>query len=349
MTPSASDYQKVRLWSGIFSIGTNLGLIWAFYLISLLISPNLLRHFPASLILIVPVAAWLALGFVFDILVGFAAETALARTRQSFKAWSRDWFVVALRTAPALYIGLLALSWLRFQSWPIFVVFGLGAALLWASCVLFLPLFLPRAWQTRNDQTRHEQTRHTQTREFESQLRRELELIEVPAAPIIWIESEDETTVNGAIAPLGRAQIWLATNVAAQLTARQAALLVRRDFWFRRTRKHLAETAICIVWLLFGLIGARLMPALDAVQGALGGAAWMTSWCFAALFVWPRLNSAWMREADRDLLRVASREEIETLLRRVQELNASDTQLPDAKSNVFHPIPDLSRRLENLK
>lgn len=341
---NASDYQRVRLWSGIFSIGTSLGLIWAFYAVSLLASPLILRHFNAPLILLLPIAAWLALGLVFDILTGFAAETALGRTRQSFNLWLRDWSLVALRTAPALYLGLLALGWLHFQNWPIFLIFGGGAALLWALTTLLLPAFLPRAWQTQS----------AQTRAFEQSLRHELKNIGVPAAmPIRWIESEDETTVNGTMPPLGRAQIWLASNVAAHLTPRQAALLVRRDFWFRRTGKGVGkgvlETLICIGWLLLGLVGARLMPAVDALQGALGGAALMTSWCFAALFVWPRLNSAWMRVADRDLLEVASLEEVETLLRRVQELNASDTQLPDAKASVFHPIPDLTRRLENLK
>lgn len=340
MTSNASDYQKVRLWSGIFSIGTNLGLIWAFYIVSLLVSPLVLRHVGAPLVLLSPVLAMLVLGLVFDILTGFVVETALGRTRQSFNLWMRDWFLVALRVAPALYIGLLALGWLRFQSWPTFLFFCLGAALLWALLTLLLPALLPRAWQTQN----------SQTRDFEAQLRPELKKTGVPDnLPLTWIESEDETTVNGAITPLGGERVWLASNVASHLTARQAALLVRRDFWFRRKGKHLLGTLICVGWLLLGLVGARLVPAIDALQGALGGAAWMTIWCFAALFVWPRLNSAWMRAADRDLLEVASHDEIEILLRRVQELNASDTQLPDIKSSVFHPIPDLTRRIENLK
>ena len=339
MKPNASDYQRVRLWSGIFSIGINLGLVWAFYGFSLLVSARVLDRFDAKFALLLPVAAMLALGLFFDILSGFAAETALGRTRQPFNLWLRDWLLASARVAPALYVGLLALGWLRFQSWQITAVCALAAAALWAALTLLLPALLPRAWQTQTERTRA----------FEAPLRLEFERAGVPGkVPIRWIESEDETTVNGAIPPLGRAQIWLGSNVAAHLTPRQAALLVRRDFWFRRSGKHLAETMICIGWLLIGIAGARLMPATNALQAALGGAAFMTSWCFAALFVWPRLNSAWMRAADRDLLGVADRDEIEILLRRVQQLNASDTKLPDAKAGVFHPIPDLSRRLENL-
>lgn len=338
--PDYQNYQKVRLWSGVFSIGLNLGLIWAFYLASLLVSPRLVARFDARLLLLIPVLAMLALGFVFDVLSGHAAETALGRTRQGFGAWARDWVLVSLRVAPALYLGLLLLAWLRFQSGPILAAVGLVVALFLAGWTLLLPAILPRSWRREN----------AETREFEAQLRLELAKVEVPAAlPILWLESEDETTVNGAMAPLGRAQIWLASNVSCHLTPRQAALLIRRDWWFRRTQKHLAGTGICIIWLLIGLALARLLPAQGAWQAGLGGAALVTSWCFAALFVWPPLNQRWMRAADRDLLQVAPHEEIETLLRRVQVLNASDTQLSNLKSGVFHPIPDLNRRLEALK
>ncbi len=339
-TPNAADYQKVRLWSGIFSIGTNLGLIWALYGVSLLASPWLLARFDVRLWLLFPVAAMLALGFVFDILSGHAAETALGRTRQSFNGWLRDWFLISLRAAPALYLGLLFLSWLRFESLQNQGLVIIGAAQFFVLLSLLLPAWLPRSWRCETPEPR----------DFEAQLRPELAKIGVAAnVPILWIESEDESTVNGAVPPSGRVQIWLATNVARQLTPRQAALLIRRDWWFRRTKKHFYSVLICIIWLLIGLIGAQFLPARDALQAGLGGAACMTTWCFAALFVWPHLNQRWMAAADRDLLQCAPLSEIETLLRRVQELNLSDTALSDVKSGVFHPIPDLSRRLENLK
>lgn len=341
MTSSpAADYQKVRLWSGIFSIGINLGLIWACYGASLLVSPRLVARFDFRLLLLLPVLAMLALGFVFDILSGHAAETALGRTRQSFRDWARDWILVSLRMAPALYLALGFLAWLGFQSGWVLAAVALAVALFLTAWTLLLPALVPGSWRRDSPQTR----------EFETQLRLELARIDVPQSlPIAWLQSEDDFTVNGAMPPLGRAQIQLAENVARHLTPRQAALLIRRDWWFRRTHKHLYNALICIAWLLIGLFGARLMPAQNALQAGLGGAACMTSWCFAALFVWPPLNQKWMRAADRDLLEVAPRQEIEALLRRVQTLNLSDTELSAAKSGVFHPIPDLNRRLENLQ
>jgi len=332
-------YQRVRLWSGIFSIGANLGLIWGFYSASLGVSQTLLAQFGAG-VLLFPVAAMLALGFVFDILVGFATETALGRTTQSFAGWARDWLLGALRVSVGLYVGLRFLGWMRFWPAPQFAVFLVGAGLFFTALALFIPALLPRSWRVDNDETR----------QYATIVRQELGEVGVPAhLPIVWIESEDETTVNGAIPPLGRAQIWLSSNVLQGLSPRQTALLIRRDWWFRRTHKHLLESAICVGWLLLGLLLARhFPPARDAVQAALGGAAVLTTWCFAALFVWPRLNSIWTRAGDRDLLSVAPREEVIALLRRVQSLNASDTQLTSAKAGVFHPIPDLERRLDNL-
>jgi len=336
---NATLYQRVRLWSGIFSIGANLGLIWGFYGASLGISTPLLARLGAGALLF-PVAAMLALGFVFDILVGYATESALGRTTQSFAAWLRDWLFGALRVGVGLYVGLWFTGWMRFLPASQFATFILGAGLFFTALAFALPSLMPRSWRVDNDETR----------QYATIVRQELGEVGVPShLPIIWIESEDETTVNGAIPPLGRAQIWLSSNALQGLTPRQTALLIRRDWWFRRTHKHFIESAICIGWLLLGLlIARRFPPANNAVQAALGSAAVLTTWCFAALFVWPRLNSIWTRAGDRDLLSVAPREEVIALLRRVQTLNASDTQLNAAKAGVFHPIPDLERRLNNL-
>ncbi len=337
---NATNYQRVRLWSGIFSIGANLGLVWALYVVSLGFSGALLARFDSRLLLLLPVMAMLALGFAFDVLSGHAVETALGRTRQPFQNWVRDWMLAATRAGFGLWLALLFLGWMRLTSTSQFAAFLLGAVVFFTALTLLLPSFLPRSWRIENPETRA----------YAEQLRPQLEAVGVPSQlAVTWIEAEDETAVNGAIPPLGRAQIWLSTNVIQGLTPRQSALLVRRDWWFRRTGKHLVQSAICVGWLLVGLVLARaLLPARDVLQAATGGAAIVTSWCFAALFVWPRLNSVWTRAADRDLLSVAAREEIIELLRRVQTLNSSDVSLGAAKAGVFHPIPDLQRRLDNL-
>ena len=337
---NAANYQRVRLWAGIFSIGTNLGLVWACYFFALGFSEALLARFDVRALLLLPVAAMLALGLMFDILIGHAGESALGRTRQSFAAWARDWALAAARVGPGLWAALVFLGWMRFAPTAAFLLFLAGALLLFGALLSLLPAFLPRSWRLDSDETRR----------YASILRQEFGDVGVPShLPIVWIAGEDETTVNGSVTPVGRAQIWLSSNVISGLTPRQTALLVRRDWWFRKTRKTVMNAAICVAWLLVGLVLARTVPpARDPLQAALGGAAVMTTWCFAALFVWPRLNSVWVRAADRDLLEVAPRAEVIELLMRVQTLNASDHTLSAVKAGVFHPIPDLNRRLDNL-
>ena len=338
---NATNYQKVRLWSGIFSIGTNLGLICAFALFFWSADAAILAKFSPQIWLVLPVLAFLALGFFFDVLSGHAAETALGRTKQGFGAWLRDWISVSIRGATALYVALLFLGFARFWSDETKAILLVFAAIFALVLTNALPLYLPRSWRANSEKLR----------EYEFKVREELRDLQIPTrASVVWIAAEDETSVNGALAPLGRAQIWLSTNVARHLEPRQTALLVARDFYFRRTKKQILNAAICVLWLLFGLgVSLFLLPAKSVESAATTGAAWMSFWCFAALFVWPHLNRAQMAGADRFLLSHASPEEIAALLRRVQELNGTDTQLSRAKSAVFHPIPSLESRLSRLE
>ena len=75
----------------------------------------------------------------------------------------------------------------------------------------------------------------------------------------------------------------------------------------------------------------------------------MTTWCFLALFVWPTVNRVWMRSADEFLASMASAAEVKDLLSKIERLNATDIALSPAKTAVFHPIPPLQDRLNNLE
>ena len=101
-------------------------------------------------------------------------------------------------------------------------------------------------------------------------------------------------------------------------------------------------------WLLVGAGLALTVPAANAIQAALGGAAVVSLWSFLALFVWPTLNRRWMSEADRVLLQYAPTEEIQALFEKVQQLNGTDTALASAKTAIFHPIPPTQDRINAL-
>jgi hypothetical protein len=170
----------------------------------------------------------------------------------------------------------------------------------------------------------------------------------LPAFATEWIEDVDEQSVNGELLPGKRPVLRLSTNVAAQLTPRQTALLAAREFWFLHSGARAAGGAIVLGWILAGWLGVFLLPVDSALERATCGAAVVTTWSFLALWIWPHLNRRWMHAADRSLLAHAPVAEVAELLRRVQELNQTDVELPPSKTAVFHPIPPLNRRLERL-
>ena len=105
---------------------------------------------------------------------------------------------------------------------------------------------------------------------------------------------------------------------------------------------------IVTVWTLLGIFLPSLVPAANAVQAGLCGAAMMSTWCFLALFVWPTINRIWMTKADAFLISLAPSQEVRELLSKIARLNATDISLAPVKTAVFHPIPPLKDRLDRL-
>jgi Zn-dependent protease with chaperone function len=132
------------------------------------------------------------------------------------------------------------------------------------------------------------------------------------------------------------------------LSPREAALLAAREDWFRKSGASLAIAAVVALWSLSGFLLALAIPSTSGLQAALSGSAVVTVWCFVALFVWPSLNRKMMKQADHSLLSLVSRDELSSLLKKVQTLNRTDVTLPKTKTFVFHPIPPLEDRLQTL-
>lgn len=330
---TAGNYQRVRLWAGITSIGTNLAIIWA-----LAISAKWWAvWFPsagAQWLVLVAIAVGIALANLpFDVLSGHAVETACGRTKQSFRSWLVDW-----SSGRAIFIGGLVLGFLFF--WFNFLV---GQA--WSLPLLgFAPLlgavqflFVPGGKVAGAD---------SGEQSFETALSSELTALGVGHRLIQWFDNGDVDSINGYIRLDGT--LCLAGNVARRLQPREAALMVAREEWFRRSRVYLLTHAIVLVWLILGVAAALWYPATTPLEAAVGGSAVVTTWCFLALFVWPSLNRYWMRRADRYLGEMAPRPEVCALFEKIQRLNATDVDLPLGKTTVFHPIPPLTERLKSL-
>ncbi len=332
---TAEQYQRVRLWAGITSIGANLGAIWMLAISALWWAPLIPSTGGQLAVLGLLALVLMLINLPFEILLGHALETAVGRTRQSFRAWLGDWLRQSARAGATLSFGLLFFWGHHFSggawSWPLLG----GAFVVMLLVVLFVPqgvAALPGSVEDR----------------FALALAGELARLHQPPSVVRWFDNSDEESVNGYLVPWRAACLCLATTVARHLTPREAALLAAREGWFRRSGATARAVCIAVGWLMTGVGAGLFIPADSALQAALLGAAVVTTWCFAALFIWPTLNRSWMRHADLFLLTLAPREEVRALLEKLQRLNATDVSLPAGKTAVFHPIPPLTSRLEAL-
>lgn len=269
----------------------------------------------------------------FDLLAGDAVERAVGRTVQPVGRWLRDWIQGRFFTLIGLWIGMVYFSAIN-QATRSGVV-----SLILASGIVVILLFLlvPAGYSAPKGSSQEG---------FEKDMGAELHSLGVTLRPVRWFDLGDVETVNGCITPRGL--LSLSLTVAQWLTPREAALMVAREEYFRRSGIWFITLVIVAVWTLIGIWLAALMPSSNAVQAGLIGAAIMSSWCFLALFVWPSLNRIWMSKGDTFLSSLTQQEEVRQLLSKIERLNATDISLPPAKTTVFHPIPPLEERLSKL-
>ncbi len=332
-TVDPSNYQRVRLWAGITSIGANLALIWGLALsaswwASGLSGPVAVPAVLLSVALLITLA-----NLPFDLLMGSALESAANRIVEYETGWLKDWVRNRLLTLAGLWTGFLFFAAFHQvpRQWAVPMLLAAGAF------ILILFLFVPAG--RPSDAGSLEKA-------FEENLEFELKPLKITLRPVRWFDHGDEETVNGCISPRG--VLSLSTTVAQWLTPREAALLVAREEYYRRSGAWILILVIVAVWTLLGILAASLLPSINPVQAGLCGAAVMTTWCFLALFVWPTLNRLWTRRADSFLASLATLAEVRDILSKVERLNATDISLSPTKTAVFHPISPLQDRLSSL-
>ena len=331
----STDYQRIRLWSGITSIGANLAMIWGLALSAswwaMGFSGLGLLGIPAVL-LAVTILLTLA-NLPFDVLSGHAVEQAVGRTGQSASDWLADWIRGRFVTLIGLWIGMIYFSVIHqaSRSGTTILIVAAGAV------VILLFLLVPAGDSAPAGSSKEV---------FEKSMNAELQSLGVTPRPVRWFDLGDEETVNGCITPRGL--LSLSASVAQWLAPREAALMASREECYRKSGTWIFTLLIVASWTLLGILLASLIPSANAVQAGLIGAAVMSSWCFLALFVWPTLNRFWMNRGDAFLASLASPAEVSELLSKIERLNATDISLSAVKTAVFHPIPPLQERLSKL-
>ena len=328
-----TNYQRIRLWAGITSIGTNLALIWGLAFSAAWWADSITGPFAATAALLAAALLMTLANLPFDLLTGNAVERAANRLQESTSGWLNDWIRNRTITLAGLWTGMLFFAFLYQIPWHWVALLLLAAGMV----ILILFLLVPAGRAT---------TPGSSEDVFEKKLDWELKSLGVTSRPVRWFDHGDLETVNGCITPRGF--LSLSTTVARWLTPREAALMAAREECYRRSGTWIMILGIVAFWTLLGILLTCLMPSVNPVQAGLNGAAVMSSWCFLALFIWPSINRVWMRSADAYLASLTSPGEVRDLLSKIERLNATDNSLSPAKTAVFHPIPPLQERLSNL-
>ena len=207
----STDYQRIRLWSGITSIGANLAMIWGLALSAswwaMGFSELGLLGIP-SVLLAVAILLTLA-NLPFDVLSGHAVEHSLGRTVQSASHWLSDWIRGRMVTLIGLWIGMIYFSTIHQASRS-----GATILIIAAGVVVILLFLLVPAGDSAPAGSSKEV--------FEKSMNAELQSLGVTPRSVRWFDLGDEETVNGCITPRGF--LSLSATVAQWMTPREAAL-----------------------------------------------------------------------------------------------------------------------------
>lgn len=345
----ATNYQRVRLWAGVSTLGLNLAIAWGAFLLA----PRLevwLAAWPLAAQVALVVAAGTVALLPLEILIGWAVERMVERTDQNLKSWLNDWFAGVLRFVLPAIIGGTILGFGVGWWWPWKLAAGL--ALVIAAFVTGEQSYhlIPSTWKPAE----------SPDPAYVAALREACAEMNVPPAHIAWVDDTDAFTANGVVvSPVFMASreengmvipaVGLTTAVARYLQPRQAAFMIARELFILKCGYRRLALLLSMAWLGGGLaLTWWLLRGVSPLSGALGGMACMSTWCLLALFLFPAISRRWALKADAFLLSLGEPEEIRDVLSLVQELNATDVSIGSTKEYIFHSIPPLEHRLRAL-
>lgn len=345
----ATNYQRVRLWSGVTTLGLNLAIAWGAFLLAPRIEGWLPGWPLAAQVAVVVILGTFAV-LPLEVLVGHAIERMVERTDQTLRGWLNDWFQGVIRFVIPAIIGGTLLGFGASWWWPIKIAAGL--VLIIAAFVTAEQFYhlIPPGWKPAE----------SPDPAFVASLREACEEMNVPPAHIAWVDDSDAFTSTGVVvSPVFMATreengmvipaVGMSTAVARYLQPRQAALMISRELFILKCGFRRKALLLSLLWLAGGLSLAWWLPlGATPLASALGGMAVMSTWCLLALFVFPPLSRRWVLKADQFLLTLAEPEEIRDCLALVQELNATDVTVSSGKEYLFHSIPPLEHRLREL-
>jgi hypothetical protein len=342
----AIDYPSVRLWSGIVSIGWNLALVWGFWW--WVRGQEFAFRVPepweagAGITLF-----FLGLGLLnlpLDWVTGYWLEKVAGRSTPSLGGW---WLNAISGFFKMLLLqilgGILFAAWLfNYPGSPVVLVLIPG---------IYVGL---RIWQFHWIPTRLRQPAQF-PEGYRAELEAELKRIDCPWPDDLFLyRAEEDSLINGGRVGMGDHQRLMISDACVKhLHPRELALLIKREERFQMMNGSMRNLDLSLVWVFFGVLLVLFWLGWENISGweaFFAMVAGMTTWHWVGLFVLPTLARREILATDRWIMRNgSSREEWGALLRKLQKQNQTDEELGPWVERVFHPIPSLKTRLENLK
>ena len=343
-------YPKIRVWCGITSIGFNLFIPWAiFFLIAFRVI-----SFPADSLGTIFLTILSYFCFVslingpVDFLSGFVLEKKAGRYSYSSKKWMFQWlagssvFIILQITGGSL---LALVVYKASYGFSIAILLLIVAAVVVQRWHFFL---IPSALKKP----------YPLSHEYLSQLAQELfplglkKMMEEER--LYFYESEDGVSVNGGSIGWGTQRRYMISSASVVLlTPRELALLIWRDETMISSQEMRKHFFYSVTYCLLGLVAACYLTL--RIELPLFWSRWflsislLSSSFFLALFILPSYSRKKHLVADSLVINHGvDKKEYTDLLKKLQILNSSEHQTSPLIETVFHPIPTLGSRLQQL-
>jgi STE24 endopeptidase len=343
-------YPKMRVWCGITSIGFNLLIPWTiFFLIAFRVISFPADSLGTIFLMILSYFCFVSLINVpVDFLSGFVLEKKAGRYSYSSRQWTFQWLAgslvfIILQTAGGSLLALVV-----YQAFYGFII-GILLLIVAAVVVQRWHFFLIPSALKKPYPLSHEYLTQLAQELFPLGLKRVME-----EEILYFYESEDGVSVNGGSIGWGAQRRYMISSASAVLlTPRELALLIWRDETMissQDMRKHFYySVAYCVV----GLVAACYLTL--SIELPLFWSRWflsvalLSSWFFLALFILPSYSRKKHRVADAMVINHGvNKIEYTDLLKKLQILNSSEHKTSTLIETVFHPIPTLDSRLQQL-
>lgn len=345
-----SRYPKIRIWCGISSIGFNLFLPWiTFLLITFRVIPSPGSSNRSIFLTILCYFCFVSLvNGPLDFISGFFLEKKAGRYSYASKQWIFHWiagsfaFIILQTTGGCLLVFILHKLSYGFFIGIFLLIVATVAVQRWH--FFLIPSLLKKPCPPSH--------------EYLSQLARELfslGLKKMMEEKILYFyESEDGVSVNGGSIGWGDQRRYMISSAsAALLTPRELALLICRDETIIGPQKIRKYFYYSLIYCVLGLVVACYLVL--NMKFSLFWSQWLfsisllSSWFFLALFLFPSYSRKKHLIADAQIItHGVDKKEYADLLKKLQPLNSTEDKTSTLIETIFHPIPTLKSRLQQL-